>query len=117
MRAANLSFFTWITAYSLVSLKIMLEKIVSTVNSIVWSPLLIILLIGAGLYHLTGENGRQLSFDDILPDTVSRRQRETEAALQRLQARYGLDFSGNLDKIFHGETLYRTVEYMRKHAP
>ncbi len=28
----------------------MLEKIVSTVNSIVWSPLLIILLIGAGLY-------------------------------------------------------------------
>ena len=74
-------------------------------------------LIGAGLYHLTGENGRQLSFDDILPDTVSRRQRETEAALLRLQARYGLDFSGNLDKIFQGETLYRTVEYMRKHAP
>ena len=26
-----------------------------------------------------------------------------------------LDFAGNLDKIFHGETLYRTIEYMRKH--
>ena len=74
-------------------------------------------LIGAGLYHLTGENERQLSFDDILPEVASRRQRETEAALLRLQARYGLDFIGNLDKIFHGETLYRTVEYMRKHAP
>ena len=32
-------------------------------------------------------------------------------------ARYGLDFLGNLDRIFQGETLYRTVEYMRKHRP
>lgn len=57
------------------------------------------------------------AFDDILPEVASRRQRETEAALLRLQARYGLDFIGNLDKIFHGETLYQTVEYMRKHTP
>ena len=28
----------------------MLEKIVSTVNDIVWSPALVILLVGAGLY-------------------------------------------------------------------
>ena len=29
----------------------------------------------------------------------------------------GLDFAGNLDKIVRWDTLHRTVEYMRKHAP
>ena len=34
--------------------------------------------------------------------------------LSSLEQRYGLDFAGNIDKIYHGETLHRTAEYMRK---
>ena len=73
-------------------------------------------LIGTGIYHLSGEDGRQLRFDDLLPDTARRQREEIEIALTALGDRYGLDFAGNLDKIFHGETLYRTVEYMRRHG-
>ena len=72
-------------------------------------------LIGAGIYHLTGEEGRQLSFDDLLPDTALKREEQTRTWLEGLHDRYGLDFAANLDRIFQGETLYRTVEYMRKH--
>ncbi len=32
-----------------------------------------------------------------------------------LQQRYGLDFAGNLDRIFTGETLHKTIEYMRRY--
>ncbi len=74
-------------------------------------------LIGTGLYHLTGEQERQLRFEDLLPETEARQAAEIRARLEALQARYRLDFAGNLDRIFHGETLYRTVEYMRRHAP
>ena len=35
--------------------------------------------------------------------------------LDALQKRYGLDFAGHLEQIYHGETLHKTVEYMRKH--
>ena len=72
-------------------------------------------LIGTGIYHLSGESGRQLSFDDFLPDAAESEKRQTDAQLKRLGSRYGLNFADNLDKIFHGETLYKTVEYMRKH--
>lgn len=69
-------------------------------------------LIGAGVYHLTHEQVRQLRFDEPLDpeqgDAVA-------AELQRLQRRYGLDFAGHLTQIFQGETLYKTVEYMRRH--
>ena len=41
----------------------------------------------------------------------------TQADLERLHRRYGLDFAGKLEKVFQGETLYRTIEYMRKHRP
>ena len=72
-------------------------------------------LIGAGIYHLTGEYGRQLRIDDLLPETREREHSRLGAALNGMEQRYGLDFAGNLDKIFQGETLYRTIEYMRKH--
>ncbi len=72
-------------------------------------------LVGVGVYHLVGEYGRQMRMDDYLPEIQAQRQAEVEAALGALGRRYGLDFAGNLDKIFHGETLYRTIEYMRKH--
>ena len=69
-------------------------------------------LIGTGIYHLTDESVRQLRFDDYLPDI--KKESAVEAGLKRLQQRYGLDFSGHLDQIFHGDTLYKTVEYMRR---
>ena len=72
-------------------------------------------LVGVGIYHLVGEYGRQLRFDDIMPEVKEQREEKTRAALEKLRQRYGLDFAGNLDKIFQGETLYRTIEYMRKH--
>ena len=71
-------------------------------------------LIGIGIYHLTGEDGRQLRFDDFLPDAAAEQERIIETGLQNLQSRYGLDFAGHLTELFQGETLYRTVEYMRR---
>ena len=72
-------------------------------------------LVGVGIYDLSGEAGRQLTIDDLLQDAQEARGRKLRAALDALHRRYGLDFAGNLDKIFYGETLHRTVEYMRKH--
>ena len=73
-------------------------------------------LIGTGLYHMIGEEGRQLSMDELLPETAVRRETVIREGLQGLSRHYGLDFEGNLERIFAGETLYRTVEYMRKHS-
>ena len=39
---------------------------------------------------------------------------ERDSLLADLGERYGLDFAGNLDKLFRLDTLHRTVEYMRK---
>ena len=72
-------------------------------------------LVGVGIYHLIGENGRQLRFDDFMPEVREKQEEQTRIGLEALGKRYGLDFTGNLDKIFRGETLYRTIEYMRKH--
>lgn len=72
-------------------------------------------LVGAGIYHLAGEYGRQLRIDDLLPEAREWEHSRFAAALNGMGQRYGLDFAGNLDKIFQGETLYRTIEYMRKH--
>ena len=72
-------------------------------------------LVGVGIYHLIGENGRQLRFDDFMPEVREKQKEQTRIGLEALGKRYGLDFAGNLDKIFRGETLYRTIEYMRKH--
>ena len=72
-------------------------------------------LVGVGIYHLIGENGRQLRFDDFMPEVREKQEEQTRIGLEALGKRYGLDFAGNLDKIFRGETLYRTIEYMRKH--
>ncbi len=72
-------------------------------------------LIGVGIYHLTGEYGRQLRLEDLMPEAKKHQEEDVMDQLKVLHDRYGLDFAGNLDKIFRGETLYRTVEYMRKH--
>ena len=73
-------------------------------------------LVGVGIYHLTGEYGRQLRFDDFMPEVKEQQDEKIRRALESLGQRYGLDFAGKLDKVFHGDTLYRTIEYMRRHA-
>lgn len=71
-------------------------------------------LIGAGLYNLSPEEGRQLTLDDYLIDPEAEKG-IIEQRLNEMQARYGLDFAGHIDDILHGRVLYRTIEYMRKH--
>jgi len=71
-------------------------------------------LIGVGLYNLSEGDERQISFEDF-EDAERARDLELRERLKKLQKRYQLDFAGNLEKIYHGETLYRTIEYMRKH--
>ncbi|MBQ7184120.1 MAG: DNA polymerase IV [Clostridia bacterium] len=72
-------------------------------------------LIGAGIYRLRNDHFRQLSFEDCLEGEDERREERIETALAALEKRYKLDFKSNLDRIFRGETLYRTLEYMRRH--
>ncbi len=73
-------------------------------------------LIGVGLYHMSNESWEQLRFEDILPSEAQTPKDRMDAALIRLNKKYGLDFAGNLDRIFQGETMYKTIEYMRKHS-
>ena len=94
------------------SAAIIREEAVKLLSQVPQKP---VRLVGAGIYHLTGEYGRQMRIDDLMPEIQEEQQRQMDAALADLGRRYGLDFAGNLDKIFHGETLYRTIEYMRKH--
>ena len=72
-------------------------------------------LIGAGLYNLTPDEGRQMTLDDYLEGTGERKQEIIERRLSELQERYGLDFAGHREDMCHGSVLYRTIEYMRKH--
>ena len=71
-------------------------------------------LVGVGIYNLS-ETARQMSFDDYLETTTRTRQRQRAWRFNALQTRYGLDFAGHLDALYHGETLHKTIEYMRKH--
>lgn len=72
-------------------------------------------LIGIGIYNLSEGNFRQMSFEDLLGDPEAEREEKRKKRFQALQDRYHLDFEGHLTEIYRGETLHRTVEYMRKH--
>ena len=69
-------------------------------------------LIGAGIYNLSGEEGRQLTIENFF---VERQDAEMKRLLDALQARYRLDFAGHLDQLNQADTLHKAVEYMRKH--
>lgn len=73
-------------------------------------------LVGVSLTGLSDARERQLRFEDILEDELSRREERRKALLDGLQDRYGLDFAGHLDQLFELGILHKTVEYMRKHA-
>ena len=73
-------------------------------------------LIGAGLYQLSAEpEERQLSFDDQTDDAPHSEETARRLLLDGLRTRYGLDFAGNLEKIYNYEVLHKTVEYLRQH--
>lgn len=74
-------------------------------------------LIGVGIYNLSDEKETPLTLFDMIDENESGQNEERGELgelLSRLEQRYGLDFAGNIDKIYHGETLHRTAEYMRK---
>ncbi len=71
-------------------------------------------LIGVGIHRLTREQNRQLRLEDLFADEKSGQDIINDALIS-LQQRYGLDFAGNLNRIFTGEIFARTMEYMRKH--
>ena len=74
-------------------------------------------LIGAGIYNLAGEEGRQLTLEDFFSEAKEMREEKKRQLLSALGERYHLDFAGHLEQIFQSDTLHRTVEYMRKHRP
>ena len=71
-------------------------------------------LIGVGLTKTEPEGGRQLNFDDFETDLDARREQELQTEFRRISLRYGLDPDLSLSKIFEDESLYTTVENMRK---
>ena len=74
-------------------------------------------LVGAGIYKLSGDEGRQMTLDDYMEEPPSEGRGIIEDRLRELQDRYGLDFAGHLEDIYHGTVLHKTIEYMRKHYP
>jgi len=72
-------------------------------------------LIGVSIYNLSGEEWRQLSFYDLYEESKNELESAQMKELIRLGERYHLDFAGHLQQIYHGETLHKTIEYMRKH--
>ena len=72
-------------------------------------------LIGVSVYNLSSKFTGQLTFDPFWEEKTNNKEEIIDQRLEKLQDRYHLDFAGNLDKIFHGVTLYKTIEYMRKH--
>lgn len=72
-------------------------------------------LIGVGLHNLSGEDEPvQLSFDD-LGSRMDSLPHQRAMLLDHLKERYKLDFAANLEKIYHWDTLHKTIEYMRKY--
>ena len=71
-------------------------------------------LIGTGIYNLTKIDEDQPFLDNLFLEDTNSKQEKLSRELKKLQNHYGLNFADNLDKIFQGETLYKTIEYMRK---
>lgn len=66
-------------------------------------------LIGTGIYNLSSEGYRQLTIEDFMQGNEN-----VQKLLVKLQNKYGLDFGANLERIYRSDTLYKTIEYMRK---
>ena len=73
-------------------------------------------LVGVGIYNLSTEFERQMSFDDYLNDPKLAAQLAAREQFDLMQSRYHLDFAGHLEQIYRWDTLHKTAEYMRKHS-
>ena len=73
-------------------------------------------LVGVGVYNLSDDEYRQMTIYDYLDETAADREKGRKDLLDPLHRKYGLDFAGHLDEIERGETLHRTIEYMRRHT-
>ena len=71
-------------------------------------------LIGTGLYQLSTQEIKQLSIDDYLEKENNIEER-TNREFERLKEKYKLDFKSNIEKLYQTDTLFKTIEYMRKH--
>ena len=71
-------------------------------------------LIGTGLYQLRTQEIKQLSIDDYLEKDKNVEER-TNKEFERLKEKYKLDFKNNIEKLYQTDTLFKTIEYMRKH--
>lgn len=96
------------------SAAVIYQETVRLLNQVEKKP---VRLIGAGIYNLSGDDGWQMTLDDFNDDSAEERQQIIDTKLAELQARYGLDFAGHIEDIRHGNVLYRTLEYMRRHFP
>ena len=72
-------------------------------------------LVGVGIYNLTDGEYEQLIMDEFRDREAVSPDQLLQKELHRLQDHYNLDFSGHLEQIYQGETLYKTIEYMRKY--
>lgn len=72
-------------------------------------------LIGVSLYNLSDESSKQLTLEDILGTAEAGGDDGMAEGLAALQAKYHLDFAGHLEQLYHGTTLHKAIEYMRKH--
>ena len=72
-------------------------------------------LIGVGVYNLNNSDVKQLSLDDLIFEKNSIDEK-TKKEFDLLKNKYHLDFEKNKDKLYNMETLFKTIEYMRKHS-
>ena len=87
------------------------EEAIEMLNNIEHKP---IRLIGTGVYNLSKDSTKQLRIDDYLPIGENNAKEKTKNKFAVLQKRYNLDFEGNITKLYNMETLFKTIEYMRK---
>lgn len=87
------------------------KEAISLLNQVELST---IRLIGVGIYNLSDSYIKQLSIYDIINEKDNI-EIKTKKELVRLKNKYNLDFENNISKLFKMETLYKTIEYMRKY--
>ncbi|MCR5065342.1 MAG: DNA polymerase IV [Bacteroidales bacterium] len=101
-RALNYSTSSAVTIYN---------EAVALLDGVKWDP---VRLIGVSIYNLSDGDVGQMVMRDMLEEETQQ-QAELQQLLDSMQQRYGLDFAGHLEQIFHWETMHKTIEYMRKH--
>lgn len=72
-------------------------------------------LIGISIYNLSRYKMKQLSLFEQNQESKDVGEQFKDIFID-MQRRYGLNFAGNIDKLYQSDILYRTIEYMRRHS-